>query len=123
MIGVAEDDLRAEALEIAVGDRLHGALRSDRHERRRLDRPMGGGHDAAARAAVGMGDAEREGRRRHRERTVYNRGDSTAEDAENADHRRWTGNLCALCVLGTKTPLKKTRIGIIYGGRSSEHEV
>ena len=46
--------------EIAVRDRLDRALRADRHERRRLDRAVRRRHDAAARAAVGVGDAERE---------------------------------------------------------------
>ena len=37
MIGVAQQDLGAERLELAVRDALHRALRADRHERRRLD--------------------------------------------------------------------------------------
>ena len=53
-----EQDLGAERLEIAVRDALHRALRADRHERRRLDVAVRGRHDAAARAAVGVGDAK-----------------------------------------------------------------
>ena len=52
VIGVAQQDLGADRFEIAVRDAFHGALRPDRHERRRLDVAVGGGHDAAARAAV-----------------------------------------------------------------------
>ena len=38
VIGVAEQDLGAERFEIAMRDALHGALRADRHERRRRPR-------------------------------------------------------------------------------------
>ena len=37
VVGIAEQDLRADRFEIAVGDTLHRALRADRHERGRLD--------------------------------------------------------------------------------------
>ena len=61
MIGVAQENLGAELLEIAVRDAFHGALRADRHERRRLDVAVRGRHHAAAGAAVGVGDAKAEG--------------------------------------------------------------
>ena len=50
VIGVAQEDLGAERVEIAVRDAFHRALRADRHERRRLDVAVRASHDAAARA-------------------------------------------------------------------------
>ena len=47
VIRVAEDDRRADVLEIARRHRLDRALRADRHEDRRLDRSVRGGQDAA----------------------------------------------------------------------------
>ena len=42
MIGVPEDDLRLRLDKVARLQGLHGPLRSDIHENRRLHRPMGG---------------------------------------------------------------------------------
>ena len=50
MVGVAEENLGAERFEIAVRHALDGALRADRHERRRLDVAVRGRHHARARA-------------------------------------------------------------------------
>src|SRR6185295_4230817 len=58
MVGVAEEDLGAQRLEIAMRDPLHRALRADRHERRRLDGTVRGRHYTATRAPFGMRDAK-----------------------------------------------------------------
>jgi hypothetical protein len=52
MIGVAEDDLGAQVLEIALGNPFDGALGSDRHERWCLDDAVRRAHLAAAGVAV-----------------------------------------------------------------------
>jgi hypothetical protein len=61
VIGVAQKNLCAERLEIAMRDAFHRALRPDRHERRRFDVAVRGRQDSASRAAVGVGDAKAEG--------------------------------------------------------------
>jgi hypothetical protein len=61
VIGVAEEDLRAERVELAMRHALHRTLRTDRHERRRLDDAMRRRHAAAAGAGVGVGQVESEG--------------------------------------------------------------
>jgi hypothetical protein len=48
MIGVAEDDLRAEVFEDVLGHGLDGAGGADRHEDRSFDRLMGQMKPAAA---------------------------------------------------------------------------
>ena len=53
VIGVAEDDFRAERFERVLGDGFDGALRADGHEDRRLDGLMG--QEEAAAAAAGGG--------------------------------------------------------------------
>ena len=58
VIGVAQQDLGARSFDIAVRDAFDGALRADRHERRRVDVAVSRRHDAAARAAVGVCHAE-----------------------------------------------------------------
>jgi hypothetical protein len=63
VVGVAEDDLRAERLEIGVAHRLHRALRADRHERRRLDHAVRRAKLAPAGGAVGVRDGKAERRR------------------------------------------------------------
>ena len=60
MIRIAQQDLDAEALEIAVRDAFHGALSADRHERRRFDLAVRRGHDTAPSPSVGFGDPEAE---------------------------------------------------------------
>src|SRR5207248_858532 len=54
MVCVAQQDLRAESLEIAMRDALDGPLRPDRHERRRLDVAVRGGYHAGPRASLGV---------------------------------------------------------------------
>ena len=61
VIGVAEDDLGAEVVEVAVGHGLDRAARPDRHERRRLDDAVRRAQLAPARSAVTRGDGEAEG--------------------------------------------------------------
>ena len=57
MVGVAQQDLGADRLEVAVGHALHRALRADRHERRRLHLAVRRRHTPAPGAAVGVGHA------------------------------------------------------------------
>jgi hypothetical protein len=64
MVGVAQQDRGADRFEVAVGQAFHRALRTDRHERRRLHLAMRGRHTPAARAAIGVSHAEAE--RSHR---------------------------------------------------------
>src|SRR2546428_11642289 len=54
VIRVAEQNLDAEVLEVAMRDGLHRALRADGHERRRLDFAVRRRHHASSRAAVGV---------------------------------------------------------------------
>ena len=89
VIGVAEDDAGADFVEVARRHRLHRALRADRHEDRRLDRPVRGDELSAARGAVLMGEREHV-------------------------HRQEASII---------PPMTKLRVGVIYGGRSGEHEV
>jgi len=60
MVGVGQQDLRADRFEIPMRDAFHRALSADRHERRRLDVAVRRRHHAATRAAVGVGNSERE---------------------------------------------------------------
>ena len=54
VVGVAEDDLGARILDVAVRDALHRAARADRHERRRLHDAVRRRQHAAPRRAVGV---------------------------------------------------------------------
>jgi hypothetical protein len=56
VIGIAENDLRAEGLKHILRDGLHGSLRSDRHEDGRFDCPMRQSEAAAAPAGSGFCD-------------------------------------------------------------------
>ena len=58
VVGVAEDDARAQPPDVARRQRLHAGLRADRHEDRRLDRPVRGVQHAGARVAVARDDLE-----------------------------------------------------------------
>src|SRR5438046_7754344 len=58
MVRVAQQDLRAAGFEITMRDAFDGALRPDRHERRRLDVAVRGGQYAGARASLGVRDPE-----------------------------------------------------------------
>src|SRR5262249_2873422 len=67
VIGVAEQDLRAEFFEIPVRDAFDGALRADRHERRRLHVAVRRGDDTGACESGAVRNAEAE----HSTLTVY----------------------------------------------------
>ncbi len=60
VIRVAQQDLRAERVELAVRDAFHRALRADRHEGGRLHVTVRGRHAAAPREAVGVRELEAE---------------------------------------------------------------
>ena len=57
VIGVAEDDLRADLLEVAMPHRLDRSLRPDRHEGRRLHDAVRRLELAEPRGAVGASEA------------------------------------------------------------------
>jgi hypothetical protein len=63
VVGVAEDDARAERAQLVRVDGLHRPLRPDRHERGRRDVAVRRVEDAGARGAVGRGHGERVHRR------------------------------------------------------------
>src|SRR5581483_11978969 len=111
VVRVAEQDLGAAGDEIAVRDALDGALRADRHERGRLHDAVRRPQLAAARRAVGVRDVEGE----HRPSPVYS---SQSTDGGpvllTVNCESWTRQVCAV---------RKLRVGVIYGGRSGEHEV
>jgi hypothetical protein len=64
VVGVREQDLRAELVEVAARHRFHGACRAHGHEGRRLDLAVGSHEPAGAgpTARGGHGEAEHEGR-------------------------------------------------------------
>ncbi len=57
VIGIRQDDLRAETFDLGRMERLDGGLRSDRHEDRGLDRPSAGLELPKTRARVKVGRA------------------------------------------------------------------
>jgi hypothetical protein len=58
VVGIAEDDLGAHLLEVALGDGFHRAARANRHEGGGLDDPVRRRELAAPRGAVAVHDAE-----------------------------------------------------------------
>ena len=58
VVGVGEDDLGVQGLELGVGDALDGGLRAHGHEDRRLDVTMWRMQAAQARSASGVGRYE-----------------------------------------------------------------
>src|SRR5262245_17746913 len=58
VIGVGEDDLRARRGEVVRAQCLHGRVRADRHEDRRLDDAVRRGEPAGARGPVRGGELE-----------------------------------------------------------------
>ena len=60
VIGVAQDDFRAEVLEVPRREGLDRPARADRHERRRLHVAVGGPQHAAPRRSVAVRHVERE---------------------------------------------------------------
>jgi len=61
MIGIGEDDLGAEIVEVSMCHRLDRALGADGHERRRVDAAVRGRQHATARRAVRVRNRETEG--------------------------------------------------------------
>ena len=93
MIGVAQNDLGPEVQEVARCEGLDRAARANRHECRRLNHAVRRHQFAAAGGAVPIENAELKG----------------------IGHR----------YLRIDYPLhvKRLRVGVLYGGRSGEHEV
>ena len=58
VVGIAEDDLRAEFAQLGGGDGFHRGLRADGHEDRGLDGAVRGGEAAPAREGGGVGVEE-----------------------------------------------------------------
>jgi len=58
MVGVSENDLCAEFTQLPRADRLHCALRPDRHEGRRLDHAMRRRQPATAGLGIWIGRKE-----------------------------------------------------------------
>ena len=58
VVGVPEDDLGPEVLEIAMRDRLDGAARAHRHKHRRVHDTMRRPQLAAAGEALAVSDGE-----------------------------------------------------------------
>ena len=58
VVRVAEDDLRADRVELVRVDGLHRGLRPDGHEDRRADVAVRGVEHAGTRGAVAGGDLE-----------------------------------------------------------------
>ena len=58
MVGVAQDDLRAERVQLVGVDALDGALRPDGHEDGRAHLAVCGREHAGAGGAVGCGHGE-----------------------------------------------------------------
>jgi hypothetical protein len=59
VVGVAEQDRRAELSHLVGIERLHGRLRPDRHERRRRDGAVGRSQLARASRTLSRRDGER----------------------------------------------------------------
>src|SRR5713101_6426677 len=61
MVGISENNLRAEFFERFVAQRLHGSLCAHRHEERSIDRATGSVQDSASGSAcIGSGNFEGE---------------------------------------------------------------
>ena len=103
MVGVGKHDLRASAEKITVGHGLDGAAGSDRHEGWRLDNTVRCAKFTTTRLAVGMSNSKFE-RLRHC-------GILPPSSHQALRHKPWIDSL------------KRVRVGVVYGGRSSEHEV
>ena len=110
MVGIRKHDLGTHLGEIPVGDRLDRAAGADRHERRCLHDAVWCSQLAPTRSAIDMEHTKSE-RVRHCGILPPCSGHSTAAafPAPVASH-------------STDCPVR-LRIGVVYGGRSSEHEV
>ena len=111
VVGVRENDLGANLGEIPVGHGLDGATGPNRHERWRPHDAVWGPQLATTRQAIGMGDTKPE-RLRHCGILLPCPGRSTAISFFPAPVASHTAD-CSV----------RLRVGVIYGGRSSEHEV
>jgi hypothetical protein len=58
VIGIAKNNARADLLKVLRSKGFDRALGADRHERRRLDRPVCGPQDTTPRGAIGVGKAK-----------------------------------------------------------------
>ena len=103
MIGVGEDDGRAGLLEGPLRDPPDGPSRADGHERRGLHGAVRRVQATASRLPVPARQREREG------------------PGHSAILRHPSGHSGR--VQDSPKTLKKLRVGVIYGGRSGEHEV
>ena len=94
---------------------LDGAARADRGERRGMDDTVRGLELARPRAAGAMGNSKRAPS--GHSRILHRVGTRDVRDHTAAPRVR------IRTYDGDPTPVKRLRIGVIYGGRSSEHEV
>ena len=106
MIRVGQYDLGAEVQQIAWRDGPDRATCADRHEGRRLDIPMCRTHLAAPCSVIMMSDPELECGRHWR---------ILSENHFSFRGCPFPSNL--------QRHVTRLRIGVVYGGRSSEHEV
>ncbi len=106
MIGVAEDDLRADLAQVARRHGLDRRARADRHEDRRLDRPVRRLQNAGPRRPVRVRQRETERPSHPATLSADPSGSSRAASTALVNHA-----------------VKRLRVGVIYGGRSGEHEV
>ena len=111
VIGVRENDLGASLGEIPVGHSLDCAAGPNWHERRRLHDAVRGAQLAATCQPIDMGDTKPK-RLRHCGILLPCPGHSTAISFFPAPVTSHTTD-CSV----------RLRVGVIYGGRSSEHEV
>ena len=105
VVRVREHDLGAERLELVDRDALDRAARADRHERRRLD------------------DAVRERRRPRRAAPVARARPRTRTPAAHGALAYNDSPLPTVTEARRLTRVKRLRVGVLYGGRSGEHEV
>jgi hypothetical protein len=89
MVRVREDDRRAELVELRRRDALHAPVRRDRHERRRLDDPVGRHEAPEARARRMLAEhGERRGAGRSAGRSRDQHRIAEAVEAIALAHRR-----------------------------------
>ena len=117
MIGVRQDHLRTDVDEVPIDNGLDSALSTDGHERRRPHDTMRGAQLCTPRMTVMVRHAKLESRRHCgiladdvRRRPVARTGGSGHTATFEPSNR-------------TLQDVKRLRVGVIYGGRSGEHEV
>ncbi len=110
-----------------VGDRLDRAARADRHERRRLDDAVRRVQLAAPRRAVAVGDAEGECRHGFRILRGSHSKSRLLFSTLAGPHRRARSRSATSRLARAQgcypVSVKRLRVGVLYGGRSGEHEV